>query len=418
MLTTYINARIINPATNMDEIGNVAVENGKIADINTDTSIADNATDSATVVDCKGKVLCPGFIDMRAHAVDAEAAVAGGITAIALQPDQKTTLDNDAAIERIVKRSKDYGGIRVYPMGAATKRLAGEEIAEIGQMQASGAVAFTNCRHSIHDAQVMRRLMEYAKYFDAPIVQFAEEQSLARDGFAHEGEIATRLGLNGIPSAAEAIQIERDIRLAKMTGAKLHIALVSTKEGVDIIRKAKQDKDLKLTCSVSPHHLYLNDNALEGYRTFAKVSPPLRSEEDRLALIQGLADGTIDTVVSDHDPKSEDVKRLPFAQAAAGVAGFETMLSIIMTLVHSKQLNMMQAVRALTENPAKILGLPSGSIEKGNIADLTIFDPEKPWRIDNSKLKSSAKNTPFDTLPTQGKVWKTIIEGKEVYSAE
>ena len=414
MLTAYVNAHIINPATQMDEIGNVFVNNGKIVDI----GAGKNIMDDAKIIDCKGKILCPGFIDMRAHAVDAAAAVAGGITTIALQPDQKTTLDNDAAIERIVKRSKDHGGVRVYPMGAATKRLEGKEIAEIGQMQASGAVAFTDCRHSIDNAQVMRRLMEYAKYFNAPIIQFAEEQSLAYGGFAHEGEIATRLGLNGIPSAAEIIQIDRDLRLATLTGAKLHIALISTREAVEIIRQAKQDKELNLTCSVSPHHLYLNDNALEGYRTFAKVSPPLREEEDRLALIKGLSDGTIDTVVSDHDPKSEDVKRLPFAQAASGVAGFETMLSILMTLVHSKQLDMKTAIQSLTQKPAQILGLQSGSIEKGNIADITIFDPEKPWRIDNSKLRSSAKNTPFDTLPTQGKVWKTIVAGQEVYSVE
>ncbi|UTW54253.1 dihydroorotase family protein [Kordiimonas sp. SCSIO 12610] len=414
IFTAYTNARIINPVTNMDEIGSVFVNDGRIVDL----GAGKNMMADARVIDCTGKILCPGFIDMRAHAVDAEAAAAGGITSIALQPDQKTVLDNDAAIERIVKRSHDHGGVRVYPVGAATKELKGSEIAEIGQMQASGAIAFTDCRQSINDAQVMRRLMEYAKYFDAPIVQFAEEQSLAKDGFAHEGEIATRLGLNGIPSAAEAIQIERDIRLADLTGAKLHIALVSTKEGVQIIRNAKKRKSLNLTCSVSPHHLYLNDNALEGYRTFAKVSPPLRSEADRLALIKGLADGVIDTVVSDHDPRSEDVKRLPLAQAASGVAGFETMLPILMTLVHSDKISMMTAIRALTENPAKILGVKGGSIEKGSIADITIFDPEKPWRIDNSKLKSSARNTPFDTLPTQGKVWKTIVAGKEIYSAD
>ncbi len=414
IFTAFINARIIDPATGMNELGDVFVKDGKIVDL----GAGKNMMADANVIDCGGRILCPGFIDMRAHAVDTEAAAAGGITTVILQPDQKTTLDNDAAIERIIKRSHDHGGIRVYPMGAATKRLEGEEIAEIGQMQASGAVAFTDCRQSIDNAQVMRRLMEYAKYFNAPIIQFAEEQSLAKDGFAHEGEIATRLGLNPIPAAAEAIQIERDIRLAELTGAKLHIALVSTKEGVQIIRRAKQRKSLQLTCSVSPHHLYLNDNALEGYRTFAKVSPPLRGEQDRLALIKGLSDGVIDTVVSDHDPRSEDVKRLPLAQAAVGVAGFETMLPILLTLVHSGQLDMISAIRTLTEAPAKILDLNSGTIAKGSAADITIFDPDKPWRIDNSKLKSSAKNTPFDTLPTQGKVWKTIVAGETVYSAE
>jgi len=394
----------------MDEIGTVVVADDRIQDIGANV----DAADDAETVDCSGRILCPGFVDMRSHASDIAAAAAGGVTSFALQPDQKTILDTDASIERIRRRSIEAASVHVYPMGAATKRLEGNEIAEIGQMQASGAVAFTDCRHAIGNAQVMRRLFEYSRYFNALVVQFPQNAELAADGFAHEGEIATRLGLNGIPAIAEVIQIERDLRLAEMAGARVHFSLVSSAAAVSVLRDAKA-KGINVTCSVGAHYLHLNDNGLEGYRTFAKVSPPFREETDRLALIEGVADGTIDTIVSDHDPRSQDVKRLPLAQAAIGIVGFETMLPLITALVQDKKITPMRAVDALSTTPARILGLDAGHLSKGAIADIVIFDPDKPWRIDPATLKSSAKNTPFERMPVQGKVWKTIVGGKPVF---
>lgn len=408
--TVYINAKIIDPANNIDMLGSLVTENGKI------TAVGANITPpkGAEVIECDGRILCPGFIDMRAHAVDTDAALAGGITTLILQPDQTTIIDHDSAVERIISRAKASNSLKVYPMGAATKGMQGAEIAEIGKMLTSGAVAITDCRKSVANAQVMRRLMEYSQYFDCLIVQFAEEPTLAGDGVAHEGYIATQMGLTGIPAIAEAIQIERDALLAEHTGAKLHIALVSSRAGLKAVRAAK-DRGVNITCSVAPHYLQLNHNAMEDYRTFAKVSPPLREEEDRLALIEALGDGTIDTLVSDHDPRSVDVKRLPFAQAATGVIGFETMLAASLSCVHSGQLHMTALITALTCNPAKILGLDAGTLNVGAVADITIFDPDAPWRIDADNLISADKNTAFDTFPCQGKVWRTIIDGNCAY---
>lgn len=413
MITAFSNARLIDPATNMDTIGTLLTENERI------TAVGANITTpaGAEVIDCKGKVLCPGLIDMRVHAVDVDAALAGGVTTVILQPDQTTIIDSDPVVERIRGRSKDSTAFSVYPMGAATHALKGQQLAELGQMQQSGAVAFTDCRKPVSDSQIMRRLLEYAGYFNALVVQFPEDTSLAGNGIAHEGEVASRLGLAAIPAAAEAIQIERDVRLAELTGARIHFSLLSSRDGVEAVRAAKK-RGARVTCSTAPHYLHLNENAVEGYRTFARVSPPLRAEEDRLALIEALADGTIDTLVSDHDPRSADVKRLPFGQAAPGVVGLETLLALSLSTFHSGKVDLVTLLRSLTEAPAVLLGLDTGRLEVGRYADLAIFDLEKPWVVDAEKLSSSAKNTPFDTLPVQGQVWRTIVGGKTLFTRE
>ena len=413
MSILFVNARIIDPATGYDKSGSLLVTDGKIAAYGETI----DAPDGTKSIDCDGKVLCPGLIDMRAHAVDPVAAPAGGITTVILQPDQKTMIETDAVVERIRRRAEDGGSCRVYPMGAATQGMEGAQIAEIGQMQQSGAVAFTDCRKAVASAQVMRRLLEYAGYFNTLIVQYPEEASLAAGGVAHEGETATKLGLVGIPATAEAIQIERDARLAEMTDSRMHFSLISSAEGVEAVRAAKK-RGAKITCSTAPHYLVLNDNAMEGYRTFAKVMPPLRAENDRLALIAGMADGTIDTLVSDHDPKNADVKRLPFAQAAHGIIGFETLLPLALAPVHAGKINLMTMLRALTSSPAALLGLETGTLAKGSPADIVIFDLEKPWRIDVEALHSVAKNTPFDTLPVQGKVLQTIVGGETLFRGD
>lgn len=406
----FTSARIIDPVVGYDTTGSLLVTDGKIVTYGENIE----APADAETIDCGGKILCPGFIDMRAHAVDPVAAPAGGITTVILQPDQKTMIETDAVVERIRRRAEDGKSSRVYPMGAATQGMDGAQIAEIGQMQQSGAVAFTDCRKAVASAQVMRRLMEYAGYFGALIVQYPEEASLAGNGVAHEGETATRLGLVGIPAAAEAIQIERDTRLAEMTNSRIHFSLVSSAAGAEAIRNAKK-RGIKVTCSTAPHYLMLNSNAVEGYRTFAKVMPPLREESDRLALIEAFADGTVDTLVSDHDPKNEDVKRLPFAQAAHGIVGFDTLLPLALAPVHAGKVDLVTMLRALTAAPASLLGLNTGTLADGAPADIVIFDPDKPWRIDAEALHSVAKNTPFDTLPVQGQVWRTYVGGRNVF---
>lgn len=411
-VTLYTNARLIDPASGMDQKGGLLVTNGVISQVGKKIE----APSGAEVVDCGGRILAPGLIDMRAHDVDTKSAAAGGITTIILQPDQKTIIDSEDEVERITDRASRKSGINVHPMGAATKGMKGTEIAEMGSMLAAGAVAVSDCRASITNARVMRRMMEYATHFDGLIVNFAEEPALAESGFAHEGATATKLGLAGIPVEAEVTMIERDALLARMTGARVHIALVSSADGIAAVRRAKA-AGTKITCSVAPHYLHLNDNALEGYRTFAKVSPPLRSEEDRLALIAGIADGTVDCIVSDHDPRSEDVKRLPLAQADAGIVGFETLLALTLSLVHAESFDLMTALKAMTSTPATLLGLKAGRLAKGAPADLVIFDLGKPWVITDTKLKSTEKNTPFDTLPVQGKVWQTIVGGTTVFNS-
>jgi len=409
----FTNARLLDPSTGRDETGNLLIDEGQIAAIGADAKLPE----SGRIINCKGKLLIPGIVDLRAHSVDMASAARGGITTLALQPDQNTVIDNDAAIERIIAKARDAGGVRVLPMGAATKKLAGAEMAELGLMQASGAIAFTDDRRAIADANLMRRLLEYAKHFGALVVQFPQEPSLAADGIVHEGPTATRIGLKGIPAAAEAIQIERDLRLAELTGGRLHFSMLSSRLGVEAIRRGKA-MGLEISAATSPAYLHFNDNALEGFRTFAKLSPPLRSEEDRLSLIEGLADGTIDCLVSDHDPRAEDGKRLPFAQAAVGAVGFETLLPIGLSHVQAGRVDLMRLIDALSHRPAKLLGLNAGTLQPGTPADLCLIDTGKPNFIQRKKLVSTMKNTPFDTLPIQGDVMLTMCGGTITYQQD
>ena len=410
MATLFKNARLMDPTSRLDKSGDLLVEKGRIAAVGD----VDKAPARVTTIDAKGLVLAPGFIDMRAHSVDLASASKGGITTLALQPDQTTCIDTDAAVERIRSRAEAAGRVRVYPMGAATKGLTGAELAEIGQMKQSGAVAFTDCNTAISNATMLRRLLEYAGYFDALVVQMPLAKDLHGDAIATEGEAATRLGLPAAPAMAEVIQIERDVRIAELVGAPLHFSLVTTREGVAAIKHAK-DRGLKITAATSPAYMHFNDQALEGYRTFAKLHPPLRSEEDRLAVIDGLADGTIDCLVSDHQPRSEDVKRLPLAQAAPGAVGFETLLPAALSCVHNEKADLMRVIDALTHQPAKLLGLDVGHLGVGAPADLVLFDPDMPQIIDRKSLVSSARNTPFDTMPLSGAVRATYLAGEPVF---
>jgi dihydroorotase len=342
------------------------------------------------------------------------AAVAGGVTSLCLLPNTDPPIDDPAMVEFVARRARQARLAKVYPYAAVTKRLEGRELAEMGLLRAAGALAFTDGEKAVANARVMRRALAYARSFDALIVQHPEEPSLAEGGLMNEGPMATRLGLAGIPSAAETMMIERDLRLLELTQGRLHVAHVSTRAAVDAIRAAKA-RGLRVTCDTTPHHLALNELEVEGYRTFAKICPPLRSEDDRRAVVEGLADGTIDAVASDHCPQDQDSKRLPFAQAAFGVIGVETMLPVCLRLYHERQLPLIGLLRTLTVGPASILGLEAGRLAPGVPADLVLFDPDEPWRVTEQSLKSLSKNTAFEGRLVQGRVYRTFVDGRTVF---
>ena len=409
-LTAYSGARIVDPAGGVDVTGTLVVKGKNIIEVGADVEVPEGAT----TVDCSGLVLAPGLVDMRAFSADGAAAARGGVTTVTLMPDRDPPIDNEAMVEYVSRKAAESGDIRVIVMGSATRGLAGSELAELGLMQIAGAVAFTDARKSIANTAVMRRLMEYATVLDGLIVQFPEDAALAGDGVMNEGETATRLGLAGIPPAAETIIIERDLRLLEMTSGRYHVALVTCAGSLDVIRRAK-DKGLSVTCGVAPHHFALNETAVADYRSFARVSPPLRAEDDRAAIVEGIRDGTIDAICSDHDPRDAESKRLPFAGAAPGAVGFETMLPLALELMHNHDMPLDTIIRAMTSRPAEILGIEAGTLAPKAPADFILIDPERPWRIDADKLASETRNTPFDQRPVQGRVIRTILAGKTVF---
>jgi len=329
-------------------------------------------------------------------------------------PNTDPVIDDVATVEFVARRARKNGLTKVYPYAAATKGLEGKELAEIGMLAEAGALAFTDGTKPIRNAQAMRRALSYAATFGLLIVQHAEEPSMAENGVMNEGEMATRLGLSGISPAAEAIMLERDMRLVEITGGRYHAAHLATADGVDIIRKAKA-KGLAVTCDTAPPYFALNELAVGDYRTFAKLSPPLRSEDDRRAVVEGIKDGTIDVIASDHAPQDQDSKRLPFAQAAFGGVGLETLLAITLELYHNGHLPLLKVIERLTSAPAKLLGLPAGQLKAGAAADLVLFDPDKPWQVHPQSFRSKSKNTPFDARPVQGKVLRTVVDGRSVF---
>jgi dihydroorotase len=378
------------------------------------------------VIEVAGAVLSPGLVDMRASlgepgyeyretmASAAAAAAAGGITSIAVLPDSQPAIDDPALVRLIAARGEEIGSVALIPYGAATRGCAGEELAEYGLLKAAGAVAFTDGRRAIGSARLMRRALSYASGFGARIVQHPEDVELAAGGAATEGARATIMGLPGIPAAAEAICIARDIRLAELTGGAVHFAHITTAEACALIRQAK-DKGLAVTCDTAPPYFDLNETAIGDFRTYAKFSPPLRAESDRLAIVAALSDGTIDAIASDHQPRDADDKRLPFAEASAGGAGLATLLAVTLAQVQMGQLKLAQALALLTEKPARWLGLEAGVLAKGAAADLCLFHPERSWRVEAGKLPGKAQNTPFDGRALEGVVLGTWKAGKRVF---
>ncbi len=422
--TVLINARIVDPATEHDEPGGILIEDGLIADFG--SHLRRNAPKDATVIDCGGHVVCPGLIDMlvatgepgaehrETLATASRAAAAGGVTTIVVTPDTKPVIDDVALVDFIQRRARDTAIVNVLPMAALTKNLAGSEMAEIGLLKEAGAVAFSNGAFSIDNAQVMRRLLTYTSDFDALVVHHVEDPDLASIGVMNAGLVASRLGLPGVHSAAETIMLERDIRLVNWTRGRYHAALISCGDSLDVIRGAKKNK-LPVTCGVSINNLTLNENDIGPYRTFFKLRPPLRSEDERRAMVEGVASGMIDVIVSDHNPQDVDVKRQPFAEAGDGAIGLETLLPAALRLYHNEEAGLMPLLRAMTSRPAEILGLAGGRIEKGRPGDLIVLDPGVPWVVDPAHLRSRSKNTAFDEARLQGRVIRTLVAGQTVH---
>jgi dihydroorotase len=416
-----VNARLIDPAAERESFGGVLVVEGKIAGLGAAVTAASTPAD-ALIVDCAGDVVAPGLIDMRAFigepgaehretiASASAAAAAGGVTTLVARPDTSPPVDDPAVVDFILRRARDAAKVRVLPSAAVTKGLRGEEIAEIGMLAEAGAVAFSDGSHSIANAQTMRRALTYARDFGALIMHYCEDRDLAGEGVMAEGERASRLGLPGIPREAETIVLDRDLRLVALTGARYHCALVSNRLSLAAIARARDD-GLPVTCGVSINNLTLNEIDVGDYRTFLKLSPPLRGEGERLELVDALANGRIDVIVSDHDPQDVETKRLPFAEAAAGAIGVETMLSAGLRLVSGGRVGLPRLLRAMTLRPAEILGLPTGRLAIGAPADLIRFDPEAPYVLDPATLHSRCRNTPFDEARLDGKVKLTLVAG-------
>ncbi len=418
----FKNALLVDPDTGREDKGGLLVRDGVIQDLGPHlTQAAD-----ADVIECAGQVLAPGLIDMRAFIGEpggpyretlksaGEAAAAGGVTTIVSMPDTSPVLDDPAVIDFIVRRARDTSVVNILPAAALTKGLRGGEMAEIGRLKEAGAIAFTDGARSVTNAQVMRRALTYARDFDALIVHHVEDPDLVGQGVMNEGEFSSRLGLPGIPREAETIVLERDVRLVRLTGARYHAAMISTADSAEIVQAAKA-RGLPVTCGVSINHLSLNENDIGDYRTFLKLSPPLRHEDDRQAMIAALADGTIDVIVSDHNPQDVENKRLPFAEAANGAVGLETLLSAALRLVHADRITLPRLLRAMSTKPAEILGLPSGRLKIGAPADLIVFDPDAPYVLDKRNLKSLSKNSPFDEARLEGQVTITMVAGRIVF---
>ncbi|QXM24976.1 dihydroorotase [Elioraea tepida] len=415
----FTGARIVDPASGHDGPGVLVVRDGVIEGIRSDVP------SGAERIACDGAVLAPGLVDIRVGLREpgeehkeslaglAASAAAGGVTTLMALPDTDPPLDEPALVQFVARRAAAFGSVTVLPCAAATKGCAGRELAEMGLLKEAGAVAFGDGRRAIAEARTMRLALAYARGFGAMIVQHPEEPSLASGGAMNEGELATRLGLPGIPAAAEALMVARDLRLAELTGGHIHFGHVSTAEAIGLIRQAKA-RGVRVSCDTAPPYFDLNETAVGGWRTYAKLSPPLRAEEDRQAVVAALADGTIDAIASDHQPQDTDAKRLPFAQAEPGGAGLETLLSVTLGLVHGGALTLPAALALLTCRPADLLGLPVGRLSPGAPADLVLFDPDRAWQVREESLVG-ARNSPFDGRPMQGRVLGTWKAGVRVF---
>lgn len=416
------NTRLFDPASNLDEIGNILFNEEGIIACGKDIPLPQDVT----TIDGTGLVTTPGLVDMQVFigepggeyretlATASQAAAAGGVTTMIMMPDTQPVIDDAALVDYISRRARGTALVNVHPMAGITKGLDGEMMNEFGLLHEAGAVAFTDGSRSVMNARIMQKAMSYAANFNALIMHHAIDTNLVGEGVMNESELAIRLGLSGIPVIAETIMIERDIRLVEATGARYHIAQISSRKSIDIVRQAK-DKGLPVTCGVSSNHLMLNQNDVENYRTFAKLMPPLRTEEDRQALIEAIADGTIDVIVSGHNPQGEDAKRRPFGEAEFGSIGVETLLAAGLTLHHEVKVPLTRLIEAMSTTPARLLGLSAGTLSIGHPADLILIDIDAPWIVDADNLHSRSRNAAIEGRKVQGKVTETIVSGKTVF---
>ena len=419
----FVNARLVDPASGRDEPGALLVENGKIKEV----AWGDHTIEGATkVIDLAGAILAPGLIDIHVYvgepgaehketlATASAAAAAGGVTTIIVMPNTDPPIDDAALVDFIERRARDTAKVNIHPMAAITKGTRGQEMCEMALLKEAGAVAFSDGRKAIASSAVMRRAMSYATLFDALLCHLPEDPELSDTTAMNEGELSTRLGLSGCPVAAETIMLQRDIALARLTGARYHASLISSAESVAIIRAAKAE-GLRVTCGVSAHHLRLNENDIGSYRTYLKVRPPLRTETDRQALVEGLADGTIDIVTSSHDPQAPEDKRLPFAEAANGCIGLETLLPVLLEQCHNGNISLVDALAAVTSRPADLLDLSAGRLATEAPADLIVIDPDALQVIRPGELLSRSPNTPFEDAKFAGRAIQTYVGGELVF---
>ncbi len=425
--TVFSHARIVDPSRSIDEIGTVVVQGTKIAAAGKE-ALNQGAPEGATVVDCTGLTIMPGIVDTRVFigepgaehretiASASMAAAAGGVTALVMMPDTHPVIDDVALVEFVLRTARDTAVVNIFPAAAITKGLAGREMTEFGLLREAGAVAFTDGRHTIRNSLVMRRALTYARDFDAVVAHETQDADLASAGVMNEGLYASWLGLAGIPREAELIPLERDLALARLTRGAYHAAKISTAMAADAIRRAKAD-GARVTAGAAIYNLALNEHDVGEYRTFFRLTPPLRAEEDRLAMIEALRDGTLDVVVSSHDPQDVDTKRLPFADAAAGAIGLETLLAVALRLYHNGDVPLIRLAEVLSTAPARLFGLPGGSLSPGAPADLAVIDLNEPWVVSESHIRSRSKNTCFEGARLQGRVLQTMVAGSTVFRA-
>jgi len=418
------NGQVIDPKNQLNKKSDLFIAAGKIVSIG---QAPDSFTANQTI-DATGLTICPGLVDLSARlrepgdeykarlVSELQAAVAGGVTSLACPPDTDPVLDEPGLVEMLKHRTKQQGLAHVYPLGALTRQLAGNALSEMNELHAAGCVGFSQANVAIADTQVLWRAMEYAATFGFTLYLHAEEPFLAANGVAHDGEVATRLGLKGIPSAAEALALASILRIAQETGAKIHISRLSTAEGVDMIRSAKQ-RGLNISCDVSANHLHLTEHDIAYFNANCHLKPPLRTQRDKDALRAGLLDGTIDAICSDHTPVDDDAKQAPFAEAEIGATGLELLLPLTLKWATDAKVDLIHAIRLITSAPAQLLGVAGGSLSVHSDADLCLFDANEYWRVSPQSLKSQGRNTPFNGLELAGKVKYTLVHGQIVYQS-
>ena len=421
----FINGNIIDPHNSINEIGGLIIgDKGQLEAVGKKVN-TNNIPSREKVIDLKGKYIFPGLVDMRVFVGEpgfeykenfrtlSNAALSGGVTSVVTMPNTDPIIDNVSIVDFLKRRGRDKSKINIYPTASLTKGTEGTNMTEFGLLQSKGIIGFTDGTKTIQNTRVMSRIMNSASDLDTLIMQHAEDYELAKDGMINEGIIATKLGLQGIPEMAELIIIDRDLTLLNYINCRYHISQISSGRSVELIKNKKNN--LKFTCGVSINNLSLNENDIGDFRTFLKLSPPLRTEEDRISLVQGLKDETIDVIVSDHKPEDEEQKRLTFAQAATGASGIETLLSLSLELYHNGSLKLETIIKALTSNPAKILKIDKGNLNVGNDADFCIVDINKPWIVKQENLISKSKNTSIENKKLQGKVTNTFVKGEELF---